>query len=116
MMIKDIYENAIRQIEADRARNMEVVRQNVLRDKVAPFNADIDARLREALAELQEKHNANIAQLQRAFETEAREMTDAANKKKQEFLETAVSTETAAINAEADNAIKHLKEFIGNEG
>lgn len=115
MMIKDIIENAINQIENDRARNIEIARQNALREKVTPFNADIDAHLREAIARLQEQHNQNVAKLQQSFEQEMREMTDAATKRKQEFAETTIAAAVASINVEADNAIKGLKEFIGKE-
>lgn len=116
MMIKQIFENAINQIEQDKARNAEVARQNALREQVAPFNAEIDAKLRDALAELQERHNQNVAQLQRAFEQETREMNEAAARKKQEFFEATMASALAAINAEAETAIKKLKEFIGDEG
>jgi hemerythrin superfamily protein len=113
MVYKHICENAIAQIEATRQREIEVAKQRVMQEEVAPFNRDIETALRDAISELQTQHNAKIAALQQAFEAEKHDLTDAARKRKEAFAETAVATATAAINAEADGAIAHIKKYIG---
>lgn len=110
-----IYENAIAQIEATRQRDVESAKQRVLQEEIIPFNRDIDASLRDAIAELQARHNAKIAQLQQAFEAEKLALADAANKRKEAASDSAISAAVSVINATADAAIAHLKKMIGEE-
>ena len=114
-MYKQIYENAIAQIEANRVRDIEVAKQKATQDQIVPFNRDIDISLRDAIAELQSQHTAKIAQLQHAFEAEKNALAEAANNKKAVNAETVIATAVSVINAEADAAIANLRKFI-NEG
>lgn len=108
-----IFENAIAQIEATRQREIEVTKQRVMQEEIVPFNRDIDEKLREAIMEMQTRHNAKIAQLQQNFDEEKQALAEAAAKKKEAFAETAIATAITVINANADNAIAHFKKFVG---
>lgn len=112
-MFKQVYQNAVAQIEANRQREIDVARQKAMQDQVVPFNRDIDNSLREAIAELQNQHNEKIAQLQKAFDSEKVALTNAAAEKKHSFAEGAINSAVSVINAEADAAIAHLRKYIG---
>ena len=114
-MFKHIYENAIATIESDRARQVEVAKQKVMQEQVLPFNRDIDASLRDAITELQTRHNERISEMQKAFEQEKHALTEAAQKKKADNAEVAIATATAAINKSADDAIAHFRTILGKE-
>lgn len=108
-----IFENAIAQIEATRQREIELAKQRVMQEEIAPFNRDIDVSLRDAISELQAQHNAKIAQLQQTFDAEKTALAEAATKKKESFAETAFATAISVINANADAAIAHFKKYLG---
>lgn len=112
-MFKQIYENAVAQIEANRQREIEMAKQKAMQEQVVPFNRDIDNSLRDAIAELQSQHNEKIAHLQKAFESEKISLTNAASEKKVSYAEGAINSAVSVINAEADAAIAHLRKFIG---
>lgn len=114
-MYKQIFDDAIARIEATRQRNIDVAKQKAMQEQVIPFNRDIDNALREAITELQNQHNAKIAQMQKDIEAEKQTLVEAANKKKAAYAETAISTAVVAINAEADTAIAKLRELVGKE-
>lgn len=110
-----IYENAIAQIEATRQREVEAAKQKVMQEEVVPFNRDIDISLRDAIAELQARHNAKIAQLQQSFDAEKVVLAESANKRKESFAESAIFSAVSEINASADAAIAHIKKMIDEE-
>jgi hypothetical protein len=112
-MYKQIIDEAISKIEVNRQREIEIAKQKAMQEQIAPFNRDIDNSLREAIAELQNKHNAKITQMQQAFEAEKHALAEAANNKKSSFAETTIATAVLAINANADTTIAKLREFIG---
>lgn len=114
-MYKQIFDETIAKIEADRQRNIEIAKQKALQEQVVPFNRDIDNSLRDAIAELQHQHNEKIAQMQQAFEAEKKALAEAASHKKTAYAETTMAAAVLTINAEADTAIAKLREFIGEE-
>lgn len=110
-----IYETAIAQIDATRQREIEGVKQKVMQEEIIPFNRDIDISMRDAITALQSQHNAEIAKMQQIFEEKKMAIADAANKKKESFAETAISSAISVINANADAAIAHFKKMISEE-
>lgn len=112
-MYRQIIDEAIAKIEANRQRDIEVAKQKTMQEQIIPFNRDMDESLRKAISELQTQHTAKIANIQQAFEAEKQALVEAANSKKNSFAETAIETAVFAINAEADGAISKLREFIG---
>ena len=115
-MIKKIYEEAISKIEANRAREIEVAKQKATQEKIAPFNADIDASLRAAIQELTAQLNEKIKQIQDNFNSQKQSLIEAAEKKKKEHAETAIDIAVSVINQQADYAIANLKTYIGKQG
>ena len=115
-MYQQFYEEAIAKIENSRQRDVEVAKQKAMQDQILPFSRDIDASLREAILELQNKHNEKISKLQKEFEEEKTALNEAATKKKAEFSDFTINGAVSVINAKADKAISHLKKLIENEG
>lgn len=115
MNLIQIYKNSIAQIDNDRNREIELVRQRVNQDQVIPFSRDIDNSLREAVTELQNKLTEKISNLQKEFEEEKRYMAEAAAKKKEAFAESAISTACYEINKKADDAIAAFTKLIEQE-
>ena len=112
-MYKQFFEETIAKIEANRQRDIEAAKQKAMQEQIIPFQRDIDNSLRDAIAELQTQHNAKIAQMQQIFEAEKKSLFEAANDRKTAYAETTIATAISVINAEADNAIAKLREFIG---
>lgn len=112
-MYNQIIEEAIAKVEAKRQRDVEIAKQKVMQEQIVPFNREIDNSLREAIAELQNKHNAKISQMQQAFEAEKHSLAEAANNKKSAFMEGAIAAEVLSINTKADTTIAKFRELIG---
>ena len=110
-MTNEIFSRAISELETDRQRKVEAVKQKVLAEQIAPYNRDIDTSLREALAELQSQYTAEIAAVQRKFEEQKTLLAERAAKSKSDYQETAIAAAVAGINAEIDEAVAYLKKF-----
>lgn len=112
-MYNQIFEETIAKIEATRQRECEMAKQTVTQEQIIPFNRDIDASLRDAIAELQNQHNEKISQLQKAFEAEKKALSEAAAAKKASFAESTIATAVSLINAAADTSIRKLRDIMG---
>jgi hypothetical protein len=115
-MIKQIYEQTIARLEAEQQREIEAEKQRVLREQVIPFNAEIDKALQEALAAEHKRVSEKVAAIQRDFEEEKRQLTEAAEAKKKASAETAIATAVALVTAQTAEAIQNLKDFIEKQG
>lgn len=115
-MVKDIFESTIAQIEAKRQREIEATRQRVMQELVIPFNREIDVSLRDAIMELQEETNAQIAKIQEAFAEKKRVLEKSAIDKKMSFEKNEIEKAITEINYTADKSILHLRKFIGEQG
>lgn len=115
-MFKQIIENAIAQIEAARQRQSAESKQRVTQEKIIPFNTEIDASLRAAIAEVQQETANKIASIQQEFEATKKSMQEAAEMKKQAFAKTTIDEALSLINYEADTTIAHLQSKLPKEG
>lgn len=105
-------EQAIHGIEADRDQKIETKKAEIIRDKVAPQNAEIDTKRDNAVQELQTKLNADISALQEKFNTERQAIIDASEKQKADNANMLISVETASINAEYNTKLAELRKLI----
>lgn len=105
-------EQAIRGIEAERDQKIEAVKAEIIRDKVAPQNAEIDIKRDNAVQELQTKLNADISALQEKFNTERQAIIDASEKQKADNANMLISVETASINAKYSTKLAELRKLI----
>lgn len=113
-MFKQILENAIVSIEQQRAREIDAVKDRLMREVIAPHNNEINQSRDKAIAELNSQLTTTISGLQQKFSEQKQELYDAGEKEKKQFADVAIATETAIVNDRADKAIEKLKELINN--
>ena len=113
-MVKEILENAKRQIEAQRTQQLGVIAQKVKIEKIAPYNTELDRKKERAIAEEREKANALVAQIQAEFNAKKEEIEKATEATKVAFEKSSIESATAEINELADSAIKALDAQIAN--
>lgn len=111
-MIEAHLKEAKNKIEAEKIGKVATVREQVMREKVLPYNAEIDKARESAVAELLAEHNKKVVSLTSSFEEEKRKLVEAGEKKKTEYAERVISTETAVVSLAYDNAIAKLQQQI----
>ena len=117
MAIKDIYTNAITQLANEKAQKVEQIKQKVLQEKIAPYNAQVDKELAEAIKELTEKHNQKVIHLQSTFNAEKQRYIDLATADKKDYAEKTINAECELVRIEYEAHISHLREKLQeNEG
>lgn len=112
-MINAYIEQAIHGIEAEREQKIAEIKAIIMREKVAPKNAEIDSLRDRALQEKQEQLNADIAALQEKFAAERQLIIEASEKQKTENANALIVAETASVAYEYDTKIAELKKLIG---
>ena len=113
-MVKEILENAVKQIEANRNQQLAVLAQKVRAEKVIPYNAELDKKRDRAISEEREKSNALIAQIQAEFNAKKEEIEKATEETKKAFEKSSIETACFEINKVCDNAIKALDAQISS--
>lgn len=108
MDIKTILQSTISQIKASEEREIQLVKDRVNREKIIPFNQEIDQSRTKAEQELLAQHNARVQASQEQYQSEKKCLFEAGEKKKQDFLNSTMATETYAITSKADKAIAKL--------
>ena len=100
--------NAKIQIKAEEEREIALVKDRIMREKIAPFNQEIDQARIKAEAELSTELNSQITALQQDFANKKQALFEAGEKKKAEHLNSIMATETYAITSKADKAIAKI--------
>lgn len=116
MEIKQIVVQAIAQIENEKQRQISLSKEKVIREKILPFNNEVDTARDKAIRELETKLNNDKAVLQAKFEEDKKKLIDGGEKKKAEFQRTAVETEIATINAQTTIAKSKLEKILEELG
>lgn len=111
-MINAYIEQAIFGIEAERDQRIEAVKAEIIRDKVAPQNAEIDNARDKALQELETKLNLDVSILREKYEGERQKIIDASEKRKTDNANMLINIETTSINAEYNAKLAELKKLI----
>ena len=102
-MIKSIVEEAIQKLRNEKDTKKRAVEQQVMRDKIAPYNADIDTSLSKAIQEVQANADKEKAELARKAE-----------KTKKEFMVSAIAIENARIDNEYDGMIARFEKMLAD--
>jgi F0F1-type ATP synthase membrane subunit b/b' len=108
MGIEKYIKSAIAQIEQEKQKEVLIIREKVLRDKVAPYNQEIEKARLEAETKLANELNEKINALREQFSRDKQAIMDACAKKKEDFLNLELSTATYDIVAQYDKAIAGL--------
>lgn len=112
MSIKAHLEQAVRSLEAEKQTVANAKKEQVTREKIVPFNQEIDRAREQAIAERQQALNATILAQQEQFAKEKQEMIEAGEKKKAEYANSVITTETYSATVDYDKAITKLNEQI----
>ena len=112
MSIRTHLETAVKALEAEREREVAVIKDKVTREKIVPFNRDLDVSRDKAIAEKQATLNATITAHQEQFAKERQQIIEAAEKKKAENATAVVTAEAYTVTVEYDKAIAKLKEQL----
>lgn len=114
--IGNTLKEAVNRVEAQRNAELETERQRVMREKIAPFNNDIDASCRQAIEEERGKLAHRIAELQKSFDEEVAMLQRQAQAKKEEYAQVELSTATSVVNARYETTISKMKKIIEEVG
>ena len=112
MSIEKHLEQVINSLEAERNTVINATKDKVMREKIAPYNQEIDNALACAIMEKQSALTANIATLQENFAAEKKQMAEAAERKKAENASAVITAETYAVTVEYDKEISYLKDRV----
>lgn len=112
MAIKQHLEAALQGIYNEKARAEAVEKERVMREIVAPHNAEVDAALNDAIAEITEQHNRAMAELQGRFVAQKQGLIEQGAKKKSDFQERSISQAVAVVSVTYDSAASKLKKQI----
>ena len=115
--------NTIRAYENEKEQRLATVKERVTREKIVPFNADIDNSRAKAVAELNTELNtkinainqecaARISVLRQDYDKRRQELVSLGEQKKSENAEAVIATETAAINVEYDDVLSKLNAIL----
>lgn len=114
MSIRAIIESNVRTLENEKKQAVDAIRETVYREKVIPYNRDIDTARDKAIAELTAQLNADIAALQAKFATEKQAIYDAAEKNKADHAESVVAAETFMVAEKYDKIIASQNEILAS--
>lgn len=112
-------ENAKAQIKAEADRECAIVIEKAKREKIIPFNQDIDKDKAETIAKLNqaqmeekakitETYNLSLVKLQEKYDGDRKIIVDLAEKKKADNESAVLATETYPITKDCDKAIAKL--------
>jgi hypothetical protein len=114
MSIKSNLEQTIKNLEAEKAREVAVIKERVAREKIIPYNQEADKGRDLAIAELQTNLNEDIATRQARFAKERQAIIDENEKRKENNANSVLASETYTITGKYDKAIAKLNEQIAD--
>ena len=116
-------ETTIKSYESEKAQKIAAVKERATREKIVPFNTEIDNYRAKAINELNNELNAKIteinseasakiAELRKGYEAKKNELVSMGEEKKRTNAETVIATETAAVSVEYDEFISELNAIL----
>lgn len=114
MAIKAYLEQVIKNLEAEKEREVAVIKERVTREKILPYNQEADKGRDLAIAELQSTMNENIKACQEKFAKEKQAIVEENEKRKENNANAVLATETYEVTGKYDKAIAKLNEQIAD--
>lgn len=114
MAIKAYLEQTIRSLEAEKEREVAVIKERVTREKILPFNQEQDILRDKAIAELQQNMNEDITARQAQFAKEKQAIVEENEKRKENNANAVLATETYEVTGKYDKAIAKLNDQISD--
>lgn len=112
MSIKMHLEQTVKALETEREKEVAIIKERVTREKIIPYNQEMDIARDKAIAEKQQALNETIVSHQEHFAKEKKEIIEAAEKKKAENATAVITTESYTVTVKYDKAIAKLKAQI----
>ena len=112
MSIKLHLEQAAKSLEAEKEREVAVIKDKVTREKIIPYNQEADKGRDLAIAELQQNMNEDISARQEKFAKEKQEIFQENENRKEKNANAVLATETYTVTLKYDKAITKLNEQI----
>ena len=112
MSIKQHAENALKNMQAERDRELAIARERVTREKIVPNNQEVDSAMAKAMEEITKQRDEAISQVQAQFSDNRTALIEEAARQKNTFAERVMAEETAVINAKYDSAEADLAAII----
>jgi hypothetical protein len=109
MSIKQHYETAYRNIEAEKERAIATAKEKTTREVIIPKNVEFDNYKNNAINALTTELNEKIANLQKDFNEQKTSIIEATEKKKSDFASCTLNAEIAVVSQKYDSAINELK-------
>ena len=107
-MVKAYLEQAIKSIEAEKEQQIAVIKDRIMREKIMPFNAEIDTFRAKALTEIDNELNQKIAVLKQEYEVKKQELVKLGEEKKKANADSVLASELAVVSVKYDNHIAKL--------
>lgn len=108
-MIRAYLEEAVKKIEAEREQKVALVKDRLVREKIAQHNAEIDGLRAKALAEIDGDLNVKIASLRKEYEEKKQKLIAMGEEDKRAHAEEVFATELAVLTVDYDHHIAKLK-------
>lgn len=107
-MIKAYLEQAVKSIEAEKEKQVSIVKDRVVREKIAPYNAEVDNYRAKALTEIDNELATKIAELKATYEAKKAELINLGEEKKKANADSVLAAELAVVTVEFDAHIAKL--------
>lgn len=114
MSIRSYLEQTVRTLEAEREREVQIIKERVTREKILAYNQEADKGRDLAIAELQQNLNEDIAKRQEKFAKEKQAIFEENEKRKEKNANAVLATETYEVTGKYDKAIAKLHEQIAD--
>lgn len=114
MSIQVHLEQAIKNLEAEKQREVSVIKEKVNREKIVPYNQEADNGRDLAIEELQKCLNDDITALQEKFLKEKKAIFEENEKRKEKNANAVLASETYAVTGKYDKAMAKLREQIAD--
>lgn len=111
-MIKSHIEQTIKSIEAEKAQAVSVIKERVLKEKIMPFNSEIDSARTKALAEIDTELNQRMSELKQEYEVKKQELVKLGETKKKQNEEAVLASELAVVAVDYDATISKLTAML----
>lgn len=108
-MIKPYFEELIKKIELEKERETAPIKDRLMREKIAPYNMDIDNSRTKALAEIDNKYNLQIVELKKKCEEEKQALIKLGEENKKANMGNVFATELVVFTSKYDKEIAKLR-------
>ena len=112
MAIKDIITNSINGVVSEKNRAIETAKQKAMQEVVIPHNMEVDKQLNEAIAELTNQYNKDVAERKQKYEQEKQSLYDIASHNKSNFQNATLNSVQQEVSELYDGTLAELEDIL----